>query len=663
MTALAHRRAASGRRRQLVAGAALGVLAIIGIGATLLVFRYLPALDEARSLVSDLEDVAIRAQASGLALDRSTLLGLQADVTSNRERLERLAALLAGDPLIGIARALPPSRDAIVGADAVAAATGELLDAADAGLALAGRYVSIRERPSAGPGGGSDEQDALSGLVELMATGRSEVDEIIAAMDRAALSLASAPRDLPGMIGRARDRMQARLDGFGPALRLYGELDDTIPVILGWEGPRRYLVLAQNPAELRATGGFIGSFGTITFDRGRITEREFQGVETLPLPVDRPYIRPPPAVSKHLLAASEDPTWNLLNANWSPDFPTSAQDVIRLYFNDGGTGQVDGVLGITTFTIDELLKLTGPLSVPGYDVTIAAGEATLKTLQETRAPATPGTHRKAFLSAFADRLVDTLLALPPSRWTDLLGLGEVFQSQHLLLAWFSDDQAQAAMVLTGIDGHIENGPGDYVYPVDSNVTPSSKLSAVTSREVSLDVRLDGSGNALDTLTMRWTNRIEEPASQPYRDFPRLGPRTTLGMYFRAYVPEGSRVKAVTGGTTVPLTSLDAQGDEAGRMFMANYLRIPPGPALLTYSWTSPLAAVLGDDGIATYRITIQKQPGATIGLLTLRITVPAGATVIDTSAGSAVVGDTVTLSTPYDRDVVVVVRYHPGSEA
>jgi len=663
MTTLAHRRAAPGRRRRLIAGVGVGVLAILGIGATLVAFRYLPAMDEARSLVSDLEDVASRAQASGLALDRPTLAGLLTDIASSRERLEGLKAILAGDPIIAIARALPPSRDAITGADAVAVAAGELLDAADAGLVLAGRYVSIREAQAGAPGAGSEDQGALSGLVELMATGRSEVDAIIAAMDRAALALASAPRDLPGLIGRARDRMQARLDGFGPALELYGALDDTIPAILGWEGPRRYLVLAQNPAELRATGGFIGSFGTITFDRGRITEREFQGVETLPLPVDRPYIRPPPAVSKHLLAGSEDPTWNLLNANWSPDFPTSAQDVIRLYFNDGGTGQVDGVLAITTFTIDELLKLTGPLSVPGYDVTIAAGEATLKTLQQTRAPVTPGTHRKAFLSAFADRLVDTLLGLPPSRWTALLGVGEVFQSQHLLLAWFSDGQAQAAMELTGLDGHVQTDPGDYVYPVDSNVTPSSKLSAVTSREVILDVRLDRLGNALDTLTMHWTNRIEEPASQPYRDFPRLGPRTTLGMYFRAYVPAGSQLLTVAGGTTLPLTSLDAQGDEAGRMFMANYLRIPPGPASLTYAWTSPLAAVLGEDGIVTYRMTIQKQPGVTIGLLTLRIVVPAGATVIDTSAGSAVAGDTVTLSTPYDRDVVVVVRYRPGSEA
>jgi hypothetical protein len=663
MTILVQRRAAPRRRRWLLAGVGIAVLAILGVGAALVAFRYVPALNEARSLVTDLEHLAGRVRETAFALDRPTLTGFQSDVASDRERLERLRAMLAGDPLIALARALPPSRDAVAGADAVAAAAGDILDAADAGLVLAGRYVAIRERQVAQPADASDRPTTLSGLVELMATGRGEVDAMVAALDRAAAALGSAPRDLPGPIAHARDLMQARLDEFGPTLRRYAELDDTIPAILGWEGPRRYLVLAQNPAELRATGGFIGSFGTITFDRGRITERKFQGVETLPLPLDRPYIRPPSAIIEHLFHGRLDRSWGLLDANWSPDFPTSARDAIKLYRNDGGTGQIDGVLGVTTYTIDELLKLTGPIAVPGYDVTIATGEATLKTLQQTRVPGSPGTNRKVFLSAFADRLIESLLALPPGSWTDLAASGETFQSRHLVLAWFSESEAEAVMVLLGMDGAVRSDPGDYVYPVDSNVSPVSKLSVVTSRDVQLDVRLDKSGDAQDTLTMRWTNRIEEPAELPYRELPGLETLTTLGMYFRAYVPEGSRVETVSTSTAVPLTSLPDQENEAGRKFLASYFRIPPGSTSLTYVWTSPLAAVLGADGLVTYRLTIQKQPGVTIGPLTLRITVPAGATVIDASPGLSVAGDTVTLRTSYDHDVVVVVRYRPGPEA
>ena len=107
------------------------------------------------------------------------------------------------------------------------------------------------------------------------------------------------------------------------------------------------------------------------------------------------------------------------------------------------TRAIDGVLGMTTYTIDELLKVTGPIAVPDYNVTIASGETTLKVLQLTRAASTPGGDRKAFLSAFADRLLASLLALPPGKWGDLLGAADAFAKGHLLLAWFADGADQA----------------------------------------------------------------------------------------------------------------------------------------------------------------------------------------------------------------------------
>jgi hypothetical protein len=36
--------------------------------------------------------------------------------------------------------------------------------------------------------------------------------------------------------------------------------------------------------------------------------------------------------------------------------------------------RIDGVIGITTSTIDELLKVSGPITVPEYGATIASGE-------------------------------------------------------------------------------------------------------------------------------------------------------------------------------------------------------------------------------------------------------------------------------------------------
>jgi hypothetical protein len=454
--------------------------------------------------------------------------------------------------------------------------------------------------------------------------------------------------------------MLDRLRAYGPALRAYAEMDDTLPGILGWDGARRYLVLTQNPAELRPTGGFIGSFGTVTFARGEITERSFQDVFLLDLPWDYPFIDPPAALVRYLLGPTQP--WQLADANWSPDFPTSAQQAVRLYQNEGGSGAIDGVIGITTQTIDEILRITGPITVADYDVTIAAGEATLKVLQNTRVARDPAENRKAFLSVLADGMFEMLLAVPPTRWTELAARGDALRTERFLLAWFADPGAQAQIAKLGFDGGVRTDAGDYVYPVDSNVAPASKLNAVTDRELALDVQLDAVGNATNALAVTWTNLIESEAGRPYRELRDLEDLRTMGMYFRLLVPERSRIEAVSAGATTLITAPAAVADEAGRMVISNYFRIPPGVAHLMYRWISPYPADLGEDGNATYRLTIQKQPGLRPGPLKLRITVPPGAVIIDASPGLVLTPQSATIETTFDRDVVVVVRYRPVSE-
>jgi hypothetical protein len=628
---------------------------LLGTGAALAAARYLPALDDARELRVDLEHLVDRAKGAGLGLDRPTLNAMRTDLAAARVRSDRLEAMVRSDPLVALARALPPSHDAVAGADVVAAAGGDFLDAANAGLNLAERYVAVRERQAATPSSDAGKGDALASLVELMATGRDDVDQMLAAVDKAETVLATAPKDLPGPLAQVRDLTLDRLHGYGPVLRTYAGLDDTLPAILGWDGPRRYLVLTQDPAEIRPTGGLIGSYGTITFDHGRITERRFQDVSLLDVPWDFPFATPPPALARYLLGPKQP--WQLADANWSPDFPTSARQAVTLYRNEGGPGAIDGVLGISTYTIDELLGVTGPVTVPGYDVTIASGETTLKTLQNTRVATDPATNRKAFLSAFADRMFDALLALPPARWTDLAARGDKFQAEGLLRAWFADAGAEEAIVKMGLDGAVRTDPGDYVYPVDSNVSPVSKLNAVTDRSLDLDVRLDAVGNATNDLTVRWTNRIKSDEARPYRELPKLEDLTTLGMYFRLYTPLRSRVDAVSAGTVEPITAPADVEDDAGRTVIANYFRIPPGSARLSYKWTSPYPADLGEDGIVTYRLTIQKQPGLRPGPLQLRITLPSGADFIDASPGLQLAGPSASVQTTFDRDMTVFVRY------
>jgi hypothetical protein len=430
-----------------------------------------------------------------------------------------------------------------------------------------------------------------------------------------------------------------------------------LAAILGWDAPRRYLVLTQNPAEIRPTGGYTGSYGILAFDKGRITEAMFRDIYQLDLPWDYPFIKGPQELHDHLLG--EEQPWQLADANWSPDFPTSARDAIRLYENESDDTRIDGVLAISTYTIDRLLELTGPITVPGYDITVAPGETTLKLMQAIWSAAAGGsTDRKAVLGPFAQVLFARLLALPPQSWATLAGDAETYRRERLLLAWFEDPAAQRLVEEAGFDGAVRQDPGDFVYPVDSNVAPTSKLNAVTTRSLDLAVQIDEYGNAVNRLEVTWDNGIEGETAAAYRALPIVGDLRNLGMYFRLVVPERSRVDEVSGGSYAALSDPYAVEDHAGRTVISNYLNIPAGRSTLAYAWTSPYAADADETG-GTYRLTIQKQPGLLPGPLTLTIRAPEGFRIAEAGPELSVVGDTATLETNFDQDLTLDLRYVP----
>ncbi len=146
------RRRSPRRRRYVVLGAGVILLVLATASAALAVVRYLPALDEARSLRTDLETMASRVQTAGLGIDRPMIGSLDRDLRAARARLDHVSDLLSTDPLLGLARVLPPTADQVTGAEAVVAASRDLLDAADDGLAMGVRYVEIKEARATDPG-------------------------------------------------------------------------------------------------------------------------------------------------------------------------------------------------------------------------------------------------------------------------------------------------------------------------------------------------------------------------------------------------------------------------------------------------------------------------------------------------------------------------------
>ena len=94
-----------------------------------------------------------------------------------------------------------------------------------------------------------------------------------------------------------------------------------MPAALGDLRPMTYLVLLQNPSELRPSGGLIGSVGTLTVAHGTPTQLDIRDYDTLNRLFKERFPVPDP-LGRYLDFYAN--SLELGDAGWDPDFPASA---------------------------------------------------------------------------------------------------------------------------------------------------------------------------------------------------------------------------------------------------------------------------------------------------------------------------------------------------
>ena len=144
--------------------------------------------------------------------------------------------------------------------------------------------------------------------------------------------------------------LQAAISLIAPGLRLGTYLPD----LLGVGEPRTYLVLAQNNHELRATGGFLTAVGRVSLLDGKVVGVEFvDSYDRSISRIDLSLPQAPPPVQRHMGIE----IMLLRDANWSPDFPTTAQIIRTIYSQQTGR-TVDGVISVDrSATISHLCRV------------------------------------------------------------------------------------------------------------------------------------------------------------------------------------------------------------------------------------------------------------------------------------------------------------------
>ncbi|GAA2712098.1 DUF4012 domain-containing protein [Micromonospora olivasterospora] len=201
----------------------------------------------------------------------------------------------------------------------------------------------------------------------------SELSETDAVVQRTRARLAAVPTgNLVAQVRRAVTDLRAEIDRLAGLTRAADRAARLLPTLLGADGPRSYLMVSQNPAELRATGGMFGAYALIKAENGRL-RMAGQGTSA-----SLGRFTPPLKLSRDVRALYADlPGIYPADVNLTPDFPTAAALYREMYRKRSGT-TVDGVLAVDPVVLSYLLQATGPVPVPGRPALVA--EKVVQTL-------------------------------------------------------------------------------------------------------------------------------------------------------------------------------------------------------------------------------------------------------------------------------------------
>lgn len=151
----------------------------------------------------------------------------------------------------------------------------------------------------------------------------------------------------------ARDQLRevtGTLDAAADASRL-------LPKMMGSEAPRKYLLMVQNNAESRASGGIPGALAILELNNGKLslgTQSSAGEIGTMSpvIPLDEVQQQ---IYSKRLGKFMQD-------VNLTPDFPTAANTAAAMWERKTGQ-QVDGVASLDPVALGYILDATGPVGI------------------------------------------------------------------------------------------------------------------------------------------------------------------------------------------------------------------------------------------------------------------------------------------------------------
>lgn len=327
------------RRRIFVAAAWLGIVVLlVSASVAWLGLKAATTKDElqyAINLLPQLKNDFLRRDTESAT---QTLNSLQTHTSNARDATR--------DPLWTVASALP-----WIGPN-LRAATEVSTTADDVATLGAGPLVGALQSldwNALAPSGGGIELEPLAKASPALFSASNAIKQ---SSDR--LNSIETDRLLP-QVSEPLAEAKQQLASLESGLRTASDVAALAPAMFGAEQPRSYLLLVQNNAETRATGGIPGALAILSIDDGNLTLDSQSsagqvGIFTPPVDVN---MEQKQIYSSRLGKYMQD-------VNLTPDFPSAAATAQSMWEKKFDQ-RVDGVISIDPVALSYLLDVTGPV--------------------------------------------------------------------------------------------------------------------------------------------------------------------------------------------------------------------------------------------------------------------------------------------------------------
>ncbi|MFH0834644.1 MAG: DUF4012 domain-containing protein [Patescibacteria group bacterium] len=383
--------------------------------------------------------------------------------------------------------------------------------------------------------------------------GVSELENAAALLDLVETKV--LPAELTAKVDSAKNELHYFLELAGPLTNALPALPD----LLGGKVPRRYLILFQNPDEIRAAGGFVGSVGILDLDDGFVKKFEIKDVYEIDGQLKKHF--DPPEGFEFITGS-----WGLRDSNFSPDFPTSAAAAEKL-FEAAGFGSVDGVAAVNASFLETLVAQFGGIKLDRFKRAIAPDELTLLLSLIIEAKVDGATSPKNILNDVWAAVENKLGELKPSELATLAW--RAINAKEIQFASSNPDFENFA-VATHLANELAPTDGDYLFVVNTSLS-GNKSDRFTGNEIAHTTEIAANGEAVDTVKIvrkhDWNDAAEQQIEQLASEFKIrltdnlkeiLGRGRNIDLV-KVFVPAGAELISVEGIAADSISTHAANG--------------------------------------------------------------------------------------------------------